>query len=241
MLLAEDLLLLLTDDDTGKSAASGAPCRRGGLRRAFARGPAGGQGSRSHGRQPAGRGCEHRGQKQGKKSRSVVARLGKRARVRLYERLVEGPPRSTISDSCRSGTCPLANQSRRDGGSASRPEPGVEAVDDRVPKPLGRGGRHRRGRRPHPRAGAAGRGAAEAACDAELVAGHPRRGEVTNLAMDAPAYAPMVTVAKQTLTAAGEQRRVCRVVADTGYWSVDNLAMKGVEPFLTSGRARQPK
>ena len=86
MLLAEDLLLLLTDDDTGKSAASGAPCRRGGLRRAFARGPAGGQGSRSHGRQPAGRGSEHRGQKQGKKSRSVVARLEKRARVRLCER-----------------------------------------------------------------------------------------------------------------------------------------------------------
>ena len=59
--------------------------------------------------------------------------------------------------------------------------------------------------------------------------------------MDAPVYSPMVTVAKPTLTAAGEQRRVYRVVADAGYWSVDNVAMKAVESFITPGRARQPK
>jgi transposase len=65
--------------------------------------------------------------------------------------------------------------------------------------------------------------------------------EVTNLAMDAPAYAPMVTAAKRNLKDAGEQRRVRRVVADAGYWSVDNVAMKGVESFIAPGRARQLK
>ena len=64
---------------------------------------------------------------------------------------------------------------------------------------------------------------------------------VTNLAMDAPAYAPMVTAAKRNLKAAGERRRVHRVVADAGYWSVDNVAIKGVESFIAPGRARQLK
>jgi transposase len=65
--------------------------------------------------------------------------------------------------------------------------------------------------------------------------------EITNLAMDAPAYAPMVAAAKANLTAAGERRRLRRVVADAGYWSVDNVALKGVESFIAPGRARQLK
>jgi hypothetical protein len=65
--------------------------------------------------------------------------------------------------------------------------------------------------------------------------------EVTNLAMDAPAYAPMVAAAKTNLTAAGERRRLRRVVADAGYRSVDNVALKGVESFIVPGRARQLK
>lgn len=65
--------------------------------------------------------------------------------------------------------------------------------------------------------------------------------EATNLAMDAPAYAPMVAAAKTNLKAAGERRRVRRVVADAGYWSVDNVALKGVESFIAPGRARQLK
>jgi transposase len=65
--------------------------------------------------------------------------------------------------------------------------------------------------------------------------------EVTNLAMDAPAYAPMVAAAKTNLTAAGERRRLRQVVADAGYWSVDNVALKGVESFIAPGRARQLK
>lgn len=65
--------------------------------------------------------------------------------------------------------------------------------------------------------------------------------EVTNLAMDAPAYAPMIAAAKQNLKSAGEKRRVRRVVADAGYWSVDNAALKGVESFIAPGRARQLK
>lgn len=65
--------------------------------------------------------------------------------------------------------------------------------------------------------------------------------EATNLAMDAPAYAPMVAAAKTNLKAAGEKRRVRRVVADAGYWSVNNVALKGVESFIAPGRARQLK
>ncbi|QWF20467.1 IS1182 family transposase [Nocardioides sp. LMS-CY] len=65
--------------------------------------------------------------------------------------------------------------------------------------------------------------------------------EVTNIAMDAPAYAPMITAAKTNLKAAGERRRVRRVVADAGYWSVENVGMRGVESFIAPGRARQLK
>jgi transposase len=65
--------------------------------------------------------------------------------------------------------------------------------------------------------------------------------EVTNLAMDAPAYAPMITAAKKNLKDAGEKRRVRRVVADAGYWSIDNVGLKGVESFIAPGRARQLK
>jgi len=65
--------------------------------------------------------------------------------------------------------------------------------------------------------------------------------EVTNIAMDAPAYAPMVVAAKTNLKHAGEKRRVRRVVADAGYWSTDNVALKGVESFIAPGRARQLK
>lgn len=65
--------------------------------------------------------------------------------------------------------------------------------------------------------------------------------EVTNLATDAPAYAPMITAAKNNLKNAGETRRVRRVVADAGYWSIQNVGMKGVESFIAPGRARQLK
>jgi transposase len=65
--------------------------------------------------------------------------------------------------------------------------------------------------------------------------------EVTNGAHDAPSYAPMVTAAKRNLRAAGEKRRVRRVVADAGYWSVENVNLRGVESFIAPGRARQLK
>lgn len=53
--------------------------------------------------------------------------------------------------------------------------------------------------------------------------------EPTFQANDAPAYAPMIKAAKKNLRLAGEGRRVRRV-ADAGYWSVDNVHLKGVEP-----------
>jgi transposase len=65
--------------------------------------------------------------------------------------------------------------------------------------------------------------------------------QVTNLAMDAPAYTPMITAAKNNLEAAGERRRVRRVVADAGYWSSDNVALQGVDSYIAPGRARQLK
>ena len=108
MMLAEDLLLLLTDDDTGKLAASGTevdmalggallielaltgrvdvagPDDRVREGRLVVRDPG-----------PTGNGLLDEAlatvaQKEGKKPQSVVARLGKGARVRLYERLAEG-------------------------------------------------------------------------------------------------------------------------------------------------------
>jgi hypothetical protein len=63
--------------------------------------------------------------------------------------------------------------------------------------------------------------------------------EATNGAHDAPAYAPMVKAAKQKLRRAGEQRRVRRVVADAGYWSIENVNLAGVESFIAPGRARE--
>jgi transposase len=65
--------------------------------------------------------------------------------------------------------------------------------------------------------------------------------EVTNLAMDAPVYTPMITAAKKNLKAAGERRRVHRVVADAGYWSSDNVALRGLDSYIAPGRARQLK
>lgn len=65
--------------------------------------------------------------------------------------------------------------------------------------------------------------------------------EITNIAMDAPAYTPMISAAKTNLKAAGEKRRVRRVVADAGYWSVENVGLKGVESFIAPGRARELK
>jgi hypothetical protein len=108
MLLAEDLLLLLTDDDTGKLAADSTevdvalggallveltlthrvdvagPDERVREGRLVVRDP-----------NPTGDGLLDQalaivGQKEGKKAQGVVERLGKRARVRLYARLAQG-------------------------------------------------------------------------------------------------------------------------------------------------------
>jgi transposase/predicted XRE-type DNA-binding protein len=65
--------------------------------------------------------------------------------------------------------------------------------------------------------------------------------EVTNHAHDAPSFVPMLTTARRNLRAAGEQRRVRRVVADAGYWSDDNAKVKGVETFIAPGKARKLK
>ncbi len=108
MLLAEDLLLLLTDDDSGKLAAPGAEvdvALGGALLVELAlmeRVDVAGSDERvREGRLvvrdpgPTGDGLLDEalaivGQKEGKKPQSIVARLGKRVRVRLYERLVAG-------------------------------------------------------------------------------------------------------------------------------------------------------
>ena len=110
MLLAEDLLLLLTDDDTGKLAASSAEvdvALGGALLVELAlmqRVDVAGRDERvREGRLvvrdpgPTGDGLLDQaltlvGQKEGKKPQGVVARLEKRARVRLYERLVRWCP-----------------------------------------------------------------------------------------------------------------------------------------------------
>jgi transposase len=63
--------------------------------------------------------------------------------------------------------------------------------------------------------------------------------EVTNNAHDAPSYVPLITSAKTNLRTAGETRRLRRVVADAGYWSIENAHMPGVESFIAPGRARQ--
>ncbi len=51
----------------------------------------------------------------------------------------------------------------------------------------------------------------------------------------------MVTATKKNLRMAGEHRRVRRVVADAGYWSIDNTKLAGVEAFIAPGRARELK
>ena len=64
---------------------------------------------------------------------------------------------------------------------------------------------------------------------------------VTNDAHDAPSFAPMITEAKRNLRDSGEKRRVRRAVADAGYWSDDNVNLKGVETFIAPGKARKLK
>ncbi|GAA3162992.1 hypothetical protein GCM10010531_13680 [Blastococcus jejuensis] len=108
MLLAEDLLLLLTDDDTGKPTASGdeVDLALGGallieLALAGHVDVAGPDEALRQGRLlvrnpgPTGDGLLDEalatvGQKEGSKPQSVVTALGKRIRGRLYERLTEG-------------------------------------------------------------------------------------------------------------------------------------------------------
>lgn len=108
MLLAEDLLLLLTDDGTGKLAVSSTEVdvALGGallveLTLMHRVDVAGSDERVREGRlvvrdrDPTGDDLLDEalaivGQKEGKKPQSVVARLGKRARARLYERLVAG-------------------------------------------------------------------------------------------------------------------------------------------------------
>lgn len=65
--------------------------------------------------------------------------------------------------------------------------------------------------------------------------------EVTNQAHDAAMFTPMVTATRRNLRAAGERRRVRRVVADAGYWSHANVNLAGVETFIAPGRARKLK
>src|SRR4051794_38879592 len=65
--------------------------------------------------------------------------------------------------------------------------------------------------------------------------------EATNLAHDAPAFGPLIIAAKKNLRTAGEKRRVRRVVADAGYWSIENVNTTGVESFIAPGRARELK
>jgi hypothetical protein len=118
MLLAEDLLLLLTDDETGKLAASGTEvdvALGGALLVELAltdRVDVAGAGADERVREgrlvvrnpgPTGDDLLDEAltlvlQREGKKPQSVVTRLGKRARVRLYERLVESGVLRTEAD-----------------------------------------------------------------------------------------------------------------------------------------------
>lgn len=63
--------------------------------------------------------------------------------------------------------------------------------------------------------------------------------QVTNVGVDAPSYPVMVGATKANLKAAGERRRVRRVLADAGYWSKDNAALPAVESFIATGKRRQ--
>ena len=141
VLLAEDLLLLLTDDDTGRLAAPSTEVdvALGGallveltlMQRVDI---AGSDERVREGRlvvrdpDPTGDGLLDEaltiaGQNEGKKPQSVVARLGKGARVRLYERLVAGGVlRAEVTGSSASsrriagprGTLPMSRRFGRD-------------------------------------------------------------------------------------------------------------------------------
>ena len=62
---------------------------------------------------------------------------------------------------------------------------------------------------------------------------------VTNGAYDAPSFEPVLDQARANLRRAGSRRRVRAVVADAGYWSIDNAATGGVEAIIAPGKARR--
>ena len=59
--------------------------------------------------------------------------------------------------------------------------------------------------------------------------------EVTNQANDAPVFEPMITCAQVNLRRAGEPDPVRHVLADAGYWSIDNANVAGVEALIAPG------
>jgi transposase len=63
--------------------------------------------------------------------------------------------------------------------------------------------------------------------------------EVSGEVNDAPAFEPMINQAQANLRAAGEQQPVCQVLADAGYWSIDNANLAGIEALIAPGRRRQ--
>ena len=65
--------------------------------------------------------------------------------------------------------------------------------------------------------------------------------EATNRVNDTDAFVPMIAAAKANLRRAGVKRRVRTVVADAGYWTVDNVNARGVEAIIAPGRRRQLK
>ena len=62
---------------------------------------------------------------------------------------------------------------------------------------------------------------------------------VTNGANDAPSFKPVLSEARTNLRQAGSRRRVRIVLADAGYWSIDNAAARGVEAIIAPGNARK--
>lgn len=63
--------------------------------------------------------------------------------------------------------------------------------------------------------------------------------EATNHSSDAASFEPLIKATKRNLRHAGEKRRVRRVVADAGYWSIRNVNLDGVESIIAPGKARQ--
>jgi transposase len=51
--------------------------------------------------------------------------------------------------------------------------------------------------------------------------------DVSNGAHDAASFVPLIKAAKANLRAAGELRRLRKVVADAGYWSIENVNLAG--------------